>query len=363
MRFVFTGGGTGGHLYPAIATHEALMRLVPTAQCAYVGARTGIEARVAPELGIEFVGVATRKVRRNPIHPSTVLALVALVRGTLQCRSFYRRFRPSAVLGTGGYVAAAAVLAAQRMGIPTAILAPDAVPGRTNLIMSKRADRVCTWLGHPHSEYPASSSVATGFPVRSGVLEPVDKGVARRCLGLDESRPTLFVTGGSQGAMGINHLVASALGHFQEDLQVLHQTGPNQQLAAVQLEKLRCGYVAMPFLDEKQMPLALAAADLVVSRSGASTLAELTGTGIPSILIPLPTAYADHQTANARCVEAAGAALLLSQPQLAGETLAQSVLSLLGDECALQRMSVAATEFGRPGAADTVARILLDLGA
>ncbi|MGC8666699.1 MAG: undecaprenyldiphospho-muramoylpentapeptide beta-N-acetylglucosaminyltransferase [Chthonomonadales bacterium] len=358
MRVVVTGGGTGGHIYPAIAVAEELRRAGD--DVLYVGATNGLEARVATDAGFPFVGVAARKIRKL-VSPSTVSVLLALARGYRQASAHLMKFRPDVVIGTGGYVAAATGLAAAKRSIPLIIQACDAIPGRTNRLLARRAWRICIWFEETANFLPAGKTVVTGVPLREGAVSTETQAAARQGLGLNPHAFTLTVLGGSQGARRLNQIVLDAVGLLAGDVQVLHQTGEanlkdvQNQAKAAGLDPSR--YQPRAYLIGCEMARAYRAADLVICRCGIATLAELTVNGVAGLLVPLPTAYADHQTHNALAVVRRGAGILLREPELTGAQLAAQVRELQRDTERLHQMAEAGRRAARPHAAATVAEI------
>jgi UDP-N-acetylglucosamine--N-acetylmuramyl-(pentapeptide) pyrophosphoryl-undecaprenol N-acetylglucosamine transferase len=369
VRVVVTGGGTGGHIFPALAVAESLTQLRPEAEVLYIGSANGMEAQLVPEYGWPFQPIAARKLRKL-LSPSTLLVLWSLWNGYKEARIYLRRFRAEAVLGTGGYVAAAAVLAAAREGIPSVICAPDVVPGRTNRLLARWAQRICIAFPASAAYFPPGRVVLTGLPLRKGIIAPkqITPQEARQHFpGLSPNRFTLLVLGGSQGARAINQVVAeSASVLLGAGVQVLHQIGKRDfSEFSTLLERRdlanREGYHSFAFLATEEMAYAYRAADLVLCRGGVSSLSEILANGLPSIVVPLPTAYADHQTHNARALEQAGAALLLPQASLTPERLTQLVLELKNEATRREQMHYAALALGRPDAAESVANEILSI--
>jgi len=373
MKVVVTGGGTGGHIYPALAVAEALKRIRPDVEARYIGGTSGPEAQIVPAAGLPFYGVTTRKLRKL-LSPGTAGVLLALWKGYREAAACLREFAPEVVISTGGYVAAAAALAAARQRIPTVILAPDAVPGRTNRLVSRRATRICVWFEETARRFPAEKTVATGVPIRADIISPKSPAEARRALGLAEEPFTVLVLGGSQGAQRLNEIVLDTVVRMAKEgelhtTQILHQTGERNFQAICEAAKEKMADLGLPdpksmcflraYFDSEQIPLAYRAADLVICRCGVSTLAEVTANGLPSILVPLPTAYADHQTANARAIVRGKGGILLPQDSLTPERLASTVRELRNDPERRARMSAASFALGKPDAADRVARIAL----
>lgn len=364
MRIVITGGGTGGHVYPALAVVDAMRASAPDVEIRYIGGAGGMEERIVRDAGLPFDGVTTRKLRKVA-SLDTILVLLALARGYVGARRALRRFRPQALLGTGGYVAAAAALAAARMGIPVAIHEQNAIPGRTNLGLAKRATRICVTFPETVSAFPATKTTCTGLPVRASVVAQASREEARAALGLPADVWILLVLGGSQGARALNECLLSAFAGMPEDVVVLHQTGTaNYEQVAARAAETGVStdrYRPIAYMDTHTIAQAYRAANAAFTRCGASTLAEATANGVPLIMTPLPTAYADHQTANARAIERTGAGILLPQAHLTAESLAQVVRELRNDPGRVSRMAAASKQAGKQDAANAIAKIVMDM--
>jgi UDP-N-acetylglucosamine--N-acetylmuramyl-(pentapeptide) pyrophosphoryl-undecaprenol N-acetylglucosamine transferase len=371
MRVVVSGGGTGGHIYPALAIAEGLRRQQPDVELLYIGGVSGMEMRIVPEQGVPFQAVTSRKLRKT-LSLSTVGVLLSLVKGYREAQTYIRAFRAEAVVGTGGYAAAATVLAGARLGIPTLIHEGNVIPGRTNRLLARYARRICVTFAETLAQFPKDKGVLTGLPLRASIVAPLEvtpQEARCRFSGLAPDAFTVLAVGGSQGARALNRIVLGAVpGLLDAGAQVLHQTGPNH-FEAVKTEAEaqnlweRPGYCPRAFLDEIQLSLALRAADVIVCRGGVSTLSEALVNGLPALIVPLPTSYADHQTFNARALESAGAALLRPENSLSASNLRDDLLALRADPARRQRMAEASRALGRPHAADDVAKLVLELAS
>jgi UDP-N-acetylglucosamine--N-acetylmuramyl-(pentapeptide) pyrophosphoryl-undecaprenol N-acetylglucosamine transferase len=369
MRVVVSGGGTGGHIFPALAVVEALERADPGGERLYIGGSTGMETQIVPQAGVPFQAVTAKKLRKL-ISPGTVGVVWSLFKGYREARTYLKAFRAEAVVGTGGYVAGAAMLAGVTLGLPTLILAPDLIPGRTNRLLARYANKVCVVFPETVPVLGATKSVVTGLPLRSGiVLPPEITPQQARCRfeGLQPDAFTVLVVGGSQGAQAVNRLVLGAAPDLlAAGVQILHQTGPKNfdevtQQAKAQGLTAEKGYLPLAFLDATQMPPALRAADLFVCRGGISTLSEAMANALPTLVIPLPSAYADHQTANAKALETAGAGLHRAENSLTASKLSAEILELRAAPERLAAMSQASRALGKADAADAVAKLILSL--
>ena len=356
VKVLLAGGGTGGHLIPALALAQALRDAGPSVDVLLVGAERGIEAELLPRQPFRHRLLQIEPIyRRAWWRNARWLWLAPHV--WRDVGRLLREERPAVVIGTGGYAAGPVVLRAQRAGIPTALVEENAVPGLTTRWLARGARQV--HLGFPEARDRLSPGAHTeifalGNPVRPP--EPGDPRAARRALGLDPDRPTVFAFGGSQGAQTLNYAVAAALERRLLGANVLWGTGA-AHAAALARYAVPDRVVVRGFFDSMTEPYR--AADVVVSRAGAMTVAELCAWGKPSILVPLPTAAANHQTHNARALAAAGAALFLAEHDLTAHALAQLIGELLGDPARLASLAARARARGHPNASrEIVSRIL-----
>ncbi len=368
MRVVLSGGGTGGHIMPALAVAESLQARLPnpgSLDLLYIGATTGIETRIVPPLGIPFQQVTTEKLRKT-FSLSTVRVAFSLLKGYREAQTYLKAFRPDVCIGTGGYVAAATVFAAHRLSIPTFIHEGNVIPGRTNLWLSRIADRIGVTFAET-AGFPPHKVTVTGFPIRRSIRLPESVTSAHARASFPRLAPdvlTLFVTGGSQGSKAINRTLMEAVPELlAQKVQVIHHTGL-KNFADIEAEAHRRdlseGYLPLAFLDGTQMAQAYRAADALLCRGGISTLAESLAERLPLLIVPLPTAYADHQTHNARALEKGGAAKLLPESSLTSASLFAEVLALRNSE-ARHAMREACSHLLRPDAADTIAELVLTL--
>ena len=362
MKVIIAGGGTGGHVFPGIAVAEELRTQHPQVQVLFVGGRRGLEAQAVPEAGFRLRTLATAGfARRRPW--SWPWVAVVNVFGFLQALWVVLSERPRAVLGTGGYVSGPVSVAARMLGVPLLIQEQNSIPGLTNRWLSRIANEVHLSFLEARRYFPRRDHLkVTGNPVRAVILSG-EREQALREFRLDARRPTLFVFGGSLGAKRINAAAVDALKRLKNrvDVQAILQTG-REDHDAVQsaVEKDGLSATVLPFV--REMHLAYAAADLVVCRAGAMTLAEIAVCGRPSLLIPYPYAAHDHQRVNAANLADRGAAVLIEDAELDGERLAKEIAHLLADRQALSRMSANARLFARPDAAARIARSLVAWG-
>lgn len=314
---------------------------------------------------MEFRSVPSSPLTKS-VTTANAVSLLRLVAGAFRARSILKGYRPDVVLGTGGYTTAAVLIAARTLGRRIVIHEQNAVPGRTNLWLARIADRVCVNIDSSAAFFPPDKVVATGMPIRAEFASLPDKATARRELGLAEDAFTLFVIGGSQGARRINEAVVGGLPALCADgAQVLHQVGKRN----VQDVVARLGLIYGSDIDELpyymrdyvDTVLAMAAADLVVSRCGASTLAEIAAAGLPSILAPYPYAYANHQKRNAEYLVSHGASVMCEDEALDSRTLVGIVSDLRSSPDKMESMAAAAASLARPDAAKRVAEVVISL--
>jgi len=347
MRMLLAGGGTGGHLFPAVALAQRLQEVDPEAEVLFVGTARGIEARVLPDLGLPLKTIDIKGLVGRG-WAGKVAMIPQLVKSVFQSLAVLGEFRPEVVVGVGGYAAGPVLLAARIKGIPFLIHEQNAWPGLTNRMLARWAERICLSFADADRAFHFGRTILTGNPLRAGMED---------CPPIPEGKETLLVFGGSRGARAINDALVAALPFLEEfkgKLEILHQTGSED------LERIRQGYreagwdaeSVVPFIQD--MAGAYARAHLVVCRAGATTLAELTACGRPAIMIPYPEAAADHQTVNARALARRGAALLLPQQELNAERLGRLINDLLHDRALLLSMGGLARSLGRPGAADRI---------
>ncbi|NMO54578.1 UDP-N-acetylglucosamine--N-acetylmuramyl-(pentapeptide) pyrophosphoryl-undecaprenol N-acetylglucosamine transferase [Actinoplanes sp. TBRC 11911] len=376
LRLIVTGGGTGGHTYPALTTLETLKtKLAPTGvapEILWVGVRDGLEAKVAARSGVPFKSVVTGKLRRSP-NPSELLRNVVdafrIPIGILQAVATVARIRPSVVLSTGGYVSVPIGLAARLFGVPYVLHEQTLSLGLANRILARVATRVL--LSHPSSlqhlpERLRAKAVVTGNPIRAEILAG-NPAAGLSFFGLDPSVPLVLVTGGAGGARQINRMLTAVLPDVLSRCQVVHQCGgmdidEMREVAARLPGQFAARYRVVDFLHQ-ELPDLLAAADVVVGRSGAGTVAELTALGKACILIPYPVSAGDEQRITARTLAADGAAVMLDQETATPENLRHSIEMLLADPQRRQAMAAAAARHGRPDAADRVVAEILAVTA
>ena len=369
MKLVIAGGGTGGHLFPGLAVAEELRRRGGN-EVVFVGTARGIEARAVPKQNFPLELIDVGGLKGGGVV-GVARGLLRVPRAILQSRAILRRVRPDLVVGVGGYASGPLVLAAWLMGVPTAILEQNSVPGFTNRVLGRLVRAVFAAFGEAAAYFPAHKVRLAGNPIRAAFVaalgdgDAAPQGTDAALQSVDAAGPdaamhktkTLLVCGGSQGAHAVNELVAAAMEHLAaagRAPRIIHQTGAADRAAvAERYAKAGVAGEVREFIDD--MASAYRAADLIVARAGATTIAELTALGRAALFIPLPTAADDHQTVNARVLERAGAARVLPQRGLVAEDLATAISTLLEDDAGRAKMAAAARALGRPHAASEIA--------
>jgi UDP-N-acetylglucosamine--N-acetylmuramyl-(pentapeptide) pyrophosphoryl-undecaprenol N-acetylglucosamine transferase len=346
VKIVIAGGGTGGHLFPGVAIAEEFRRRDGAGDVLFIGTNRGLEARVLPQIGFQLAVLEVEGVKGRGIARS-IAALAKIPRGLLESRRILRGFAPDIVIGVGGYASGPAVLAARFMGLPTAIAEQNAIPGETNKILGRFADRIFVSFPETARWFRPDRVRVTGNPIRAAIA-----GGRRRSRKPGEPF-TILVFGGSQGAHRINLAVLEALPHLADltgRLRIIHQTGKDD------LDMVKKGYgdqsmgaEVLPFITD--MASAYGTADLLVCRAGATSIAEITASGKAAVFIPFPHAVNDHQTKNAELLVNRGAAEMIPERELSGERLSGVIRRLAGNPAAVEDMERKAGELGNARAA------------
>lgn len=367
VRVIVTGGGTGGHIYPALAIAKGMQSADPQTEILYVGTDIGMEAKLVPEAGLKFTSVPGQGLPRK-ISVETLKVGAKSVKALWETKQILKKFKPDLVVGTGGYVSGPVVLTAALFGIPTLLHEQNALPGVTNKILARFVRKVMVTFPDSIAHFGNQKKlVLTGLPVRPEIGQMSRQEGASR-LQLDPKRLTLLITGGSRGARSINQAMVKVLKELSShpEVQVVWATGKAthqetlkvMQEAGIQWKK--DNWKVLEYLDD--MPAALACADLWIGRAGAASLAELMVAGKPAILIPYPYAAENHQEYNARALEQAGAARVILDKDLNGETLWQTIRELMGKAGQLQKMATKAKELGEPDALRKIVNICFETG-
>ncbi|MDB5236313.1 MAG: UDP-N-acetylglucosamine--N-acetylmuramyl-(pentapeptide) pyrophosphoryl-undecaprenol [Hymenobacter sp.] len=359
LRVIISGGGTGGHIFPAVAIANELRRRLPDTEILFVGANGRMEMTRVPEAGYRIVGLDITGLQRR-LTPQNLLFPMRVLRSVRKAGKLIESFRPDAVVGVGGYASAPVLLAATSRRIPSLIQEQNSYAGLVNKLLARRVGRICVAYEGMAKFFPKDKLVVTGNPVRTEIAAG-DRAEALEFFGLNPNKKTLLVVGGSLGARTLNQATAAALPRLRDaDVQLLWQTGKlyfpeaQQQAEAHKEDNL----YALEFI--KRMDLAYAAADVVVSRAGALSVSELCLTGKASILVPSPNVAEDHQTKNALALVSKGAAVLITDEH-APARLYDEVLRLLADPARQQQLSTRVRELARPHATTGIVDELLKL--
>ena len=353
LSVIIAGGGTGGHVFPGIAIAQEFKRRNRETQILFVGTTRGLETRIVPREGFELKLIAVSALKRVSLY-KRIRALLLLPKSFWAVRVLIRQIKPDVVIGVGGYASGPVVLVAALMGVPTLVAEQNAHPGFTNRILA-RFVRAAAVTFEEAGEYFGEKALMTGNPVRAEFFDVQPKQHLEAGV-IAGQVIHLFITGGSQGARAINLAMIGALPNLAEEkerLSITHQTGEHDY------DKVRATYLengwkveVKPFIEK--MVDELAKADLVITRAGATTVAELAAAGRPALMIPFPFAADDHQRKNAEAVERAGAGRMILQAELTPERLAQELLWLVRDPQQLARMAEASKKLGHPEAAAKV---------
>lgn len=359
MKIIISGGGTGGHIFPAVAIANELRRRHPDAEILFVGANGRMEMTRVPEAGYEIVGLDITGLQRR-LTPQNLLFPVKVFRSVRKAGKLIEEFLPDAVVGVGGYASAPVLLAATSRAIPALIQEQNSYAGLVNKLLAKRVNKICVAYEGMEKFFPKEKIVLTGNPVRTEIAGG-DRAEALRFFGLNPDKQTLLVIGGSLGARTLNLATAAALPKLREaGVQLLWQTGKlyypeaRQHVASYTADGLQ----ALEFI--QRMDLAYAAADVVVSRAGALSVSELSLTGKASILVPSPNVAEDHQTKNALALMSKGAAVLITDEH-ASTRLYDETLRLLKDEERQHQLGLRVRELARPNATAQIVDELLKL--
>jgi len=354
---VIAGGGTGGHLFPGIAIADAFREENPAVRVLFVSIGRSLEVSALAEKGYNLARITAAGIKGKG-RMDQLRAAVKIPLGVLESVGILKRFHPDAVIGVGGYSSGPVVLAAWLLRIPIVLHEQNIIPGLTNRVLSRLADRLCLSFARMPSGIPAEKVIVTGNPVRREILDILNQGPSTPDAASSEDNPfTVLVIGGSQGARRINTAVLEALEYIREKDRVfiIHQTGESDE------QRVRRGYsdagmnarVQAFFTD---MARQYTRADLVICRAGATTTAEITAAGKPAVFIPFPFAADNHQELNARSLSDCGAAELILENRLSGKRLAERIEYFRSDRQALDRMASRAHALGRPDAA----RVIVD---
>jgi UDP-N-acetylglucosamine--N-acetylmuramyl-(pentapeptide) pyrophosphoryl-undecaprenol N-acetylglucosamine transferase len=363
MRVIIAAGGTGGHLYPGVALAHEFVRQAPETEMIFVGTARGLETNVVPREGFELVTIKALGIMGKRFR-DVVRGLTAVPVGLAQCLALCRTRRPDLTIGIGGYVTPPLIGASTLLGIKRVLVEPNAYPGAANRLLSPLANLVFVSFPETFRSFGAAKARFFGTPIRRDFI--VESGEMTQRPSSGYPMPTVLILGGSQGSRSINRAAVGAVPALLESypsLRVIHQTGERdfEEVSAAYKERSLSGSAleVRPFFYD--LPRLFRQAGLIISRAGATTLAEITACGKPGVLIPYPHAIYGHQERNARALERAGAAVVVLDEELTGGRLAGEVSNLLGDPPRLRKMSESSRALGRPDAAERVVTACRDL--
>ncbi|NTW05487.1 MAG: undecaprenyldiphospho-muramoylpentapeptide beta-N-acetylglucosaminyltransferase [Peptococcaceae bacterium] len=357
MKYIVTGGGTGGHIYPALAIAQGLRERFG-AEVIYIGSKKGLESEIVPGEGLSFRSIDLTGFKRR-ITVDNIITLWKAVKGYKEAKKIISEISPSAVIGTGGYVSGPVILAAYRLGIPTVIHEQNAFPGITNRILARFADFAALTFEDAKRFFPAGTRLRiTGLPVRKEIFIR-DRQGSREVLGLPGQDMVVLSFGGSQGAKTINTAMLWVFKKYagKEGISFLHATGSDnyksfmEEYKAMDIPPAKNIVISDYFRD---MPKVYSAADLVVSRAGAGTIAEITAQGLPAIFIPYPFASENHQEHNAMAISGAGGGCLIKNNNLTGEVLLSEIERLVSSPGLLKEMGRISGSLSKPAALDNI---------
>lgn len=361
LKVIISGGGTGGHIFPAIAIANAIKAKQPDADILFVGAKGRMEMEKVPKAGYQIEGLWISGFQRK-LTLQNLLFPIKLVSSMLKARQIIRRFKPDVAIGVGGYASGPLLEMATRMGVPALIQEQNSYAGATNKLLAQKVQKICVAYDQMEHYFPKEKIVVTGNPVRSDLVNiNASREEALQYFGLDANKKTLVIFGGSLGARTLNQAMAASTEwlHKRPDIQVLWQCGSlyveqYQNCETVKLPNVRI----QAFID--RMDLAYKMADAAIARAGALTVSELCLVGLPTILVPSPNVAEDHQTKNAMALVEKGAAILLKDANAIAQMIPKA-LELLDDENLRQKLSANIKQLAKPNAAEEIADEVLKL--
>ena len=371
MRFLISGGGTGGHIFPAVSIANALRQRQPDCEILFVGANGRMEMERVPEAGYNIVGLDIQGLERRKVLRN-IRIIYNFLRSRRKARQIVRSFRPDVAIGVGGYVSAAAMSASAALGVPVVLQEQNSFAGVTNRFLAKKASKICVAYDGMERFFDKGKIVKTGNPVRQNIIAPnIDRQAAYDYFGLERDKKTILVVGGSLGAKTINDSIARHIDKLlQTDCQIVWQTGKNY-FAAIKAKISEQGikfttdsanpvYAKRMFVSDfiSQMDYAYNVADLVISRAGASSVSELCLLGKPAILVPSPNVAENHQYHNAMALVAKNAALLVEDAEAVDNLLPQA-LQIVADDSRLRELSANIRQLALPNSAQAIAEVIL----
>lgn len=355
MKVILAGGGTGGHIYPAVSIARGILEKHENSDILFVGTEKGMESSIIPKEGFHFKKIKVRGFMRK-VTFQNVIAIKENLVSFIECRRIIKDFKPDIVIGTGGYVCGTMLLTAALLGIPTLIHEQNAFPGVTNRILSRFVDNIALTFPEALNYFQNKNKITvTGNPLRSEITK-ISKTEGMKTFGFDAEKPLLLIVGGSRGAKKINEssMLIAAECEKNREFQMLHMTGESQYQSVISLYKKNgipydTSYLkVMPYIHNA--PYAYAGADLLISRCGAGLISEITALGKPSILIPYPYATDNHQEYNARALEKCDAAIVIIERELNEDLLLSQIKKLFTNSDRMKAMALNSKKLGKPNA-------------
>jgi UDP-N-acetylglucosamine--N-acetylmuramyl-(pentapeptide) pyrophosphoryl-undecaprenol N-acetylglucosamine transferase len=361
-RIIISGGGTGGHIFPAVSIANAVKAKCPDAKILFIGAEGRMEMTRVPEAGYEIKGLPVRGLIRPLWSPKNIGVMIDFFLSRHKVKRIIKSFKPQVAVGVGGYASAPTLNAAAAMGIPCLIQEQNSYAGVTNRSLAKKAAKICVAYDEMERFFPADRIIKTGNPVRQALLaNTMTKAEAREAMGLQKDLPTILVIGGSLGARTINNSIAAGIQRFEQaGIQVVWQTGKFYAEECERNAKEANAKIVRPQAFISDMATAYKAADIVISRAGASSISELCLLGKASILVPSPNVAEDHQTKNARALSDKGAAVFVPDNQ-AERTLVEEAVALVSNATAIEKLEQEVKKLALPDSADIIADEVLKL--
>lgn len=361
-RIIISGGGTGGHIFPAVSIANAIKAKCPDAKILFVGAEGRMEMTRVPEAGYEIKGLPVRGLIRPLWSPRNIGVMIDFLKSRHMVKNIICSFKPQVAVGVGGYASAPTLNAAAAMGIPCLIQEQNSYAGVTNRSLAQKAEKICVAYDGMERFFPADRIIKTGNPVRQALLaNSMTKNEAREAMGLDKSLPTILVIGGSLGARTINNAISAGIQRFEKaGIQVIWQTGKYYAEECEKKAKEAGAKLVKPQAFISDMATAYRAADIVISRAGASSISELCLLGKASILVPSPNVAEDHQTKNARALSDKNAAVFVPDNQ-AERTLVEEAVALVSDAEAISSLEHEVQKLALPDSADIIADEVMKL--
>ncbi len=357
IRIIIAGGGTGGHIFPALAIAGALQKLNPAVELLFVGAKGKMEMDKIPEAGYKITGIDISGYNRSSLVKNISLPF-KLLKSYFQVRDIFKSFKPHAVIGVGGYSTYPVLRLAQNRGIPTFIHEANSLGGKSNVLLAKRAQKIFVASEGMEKYFPENKIMVTGNPVRKVFLEQVNKDTALKFFGLKPEMKTVFVFGGSLGAQSINQTIEENIKVFSKNnLQLIWQTGKDFSTKAASIEEENSNMWTNAFITK--MENAYAAADIVVCRAGAMTVAEICVVKKAAVFVPFPFAAEDHQTINAMALVDKNAALLVRDAEVRNK-LIPVILGLVNDDEEIEKIENNLSQISKTHVDETIAREVLN---